>query len=74
MSPGQRVAWKELRNLPITHNAACRFADKSGVTVVTPLVSDDENIKKELNNAKLYDRFENDPSETIRKKYQEVGR
>ena len=45
MTPNQRLALKEMRTLPLTHNAACRFADKSGVTVITSLEKDDCAIK-----------------------------
>ena len=40
MTPNQRLALKKLRTLPLTHNAARRFADESGVTVFTSLEED----------------------------------
>jgi len=62
LTEGQRVALKELTNLPLTHNAACRYADKEGVTVITPLDRDDEMVHKELNNRDFYDILPNNPT------------
>lgn len=59
----QRMAIGELRRLPLTHEAACRFADKSGVTVITSLSEDDRKIKDALNDAQQYDKLTSDPTQ-----------
>eukprot|EP00745_Piridium_sociabile_P017617 TRINITY_DN263_c0_g1_i8.p1 TRINITY_DN263_c0_g1~~TRINITY_DN263_c0_g1_i8.p1 ORF type:complete len:903 (+),score=84.50 TRINITY_DN263_c0_g1_i8:125-2833(+) len=58
----QRKALQELKNLPITHNAACRYADKEGRTVITSLDVDDQLIQKELDNKDFYDILPLDPT------------
>ena len=52
----------------MSHGAACRYADKSGVTVITDLNQDDEKILKELNNPQYYDILPHDPTHAIRNK------
>eukprot|EP00745_Piridium_sociabile_P026140 TRINITY_DN41575_c0_g2_i2.p1 TRINITY_DN41575_c0_g2~~TRINITY_DN41575_c0_g2_i2.p1 ORF type:complete len:978 (-),score=173.11 TRINITY_DN41575_c0_g2_i2:3-2936(-) len=71
MTKEQRQALHELRNLPTTHNAACRFADKSGVTVITSLQEDDQNIVQTLNDPQQYDMLDSDPTNKISKCVQE---
>ena len=68
LSKDQRKALKELKELPITHNAACRFADKSGTTVITSLESDDEKIKEALNDKEYYSIVQDNPTNGIIKK------
>ena len=63
LSKKQRKALQELKNLPITHNAACRYADKEGRTVITPMEVDDQLILEELNNKDFYDILPSDPTQ-----------
>ena len=65
LTSGQRKALNELKQLPITHGAACRFADKEGVTVITDLKEDDEKIKSFLHDENQYDILPSDPSKSI---------
>ena len=71
MRPGLRKAIKELRDLPITHGAACRYADKSAVTVITSLKEDDQIIKETLTDPRHYDQLEEDPTRQVKKKIQD---
>lgn len=71
LSKGQREALRELRNLPLTHQAACRFADKSAATVITPLCEDDAIINQTLKDNKQYDILKEDPTHNTRKKIQD---
>ena len=48
LTKNQRQAMVQLKKLPFTHNAACRFADKSGVTVITSLEEDEAIILDDL--------------------------
>lgn len=66
LTPEQRKALSELRNLPMTHNSACRYADKSGVTVITSLTEDDEKIKKDLKDKAHFDNLESDCTEEVK--------
>lgn len=68
LTKGQRQALSQLKKLPLTHNAACRFADKSGNTVITDLEQDDTRILEELKDEKHFDAFNNDPTPVITKK------
>ena len=43
---GQRSALKELKHFPTTHGVACRYADKSGATVITDMKDDEALIMK----------------------------
>ena len=65
LTRGQRDALRSLRNLPVSHGAACRYADKSGVTVITDLESDDRKIMQELRDAHHYDILPSDPTESV---------
>lgn len=58
----------KLRNLPLTHNAACRFADKSSKTIITNLDNDDRLIKNDLDDSFYYSKIDVDPTETIKEK------
>ena len=76
----QRKALKDLKNLPTTYKAACRFADKSSKTVITSLEEDDDIITKELNNPNYYNILDEDPTDAIKKtifswadKYENLG-
>ena len=68
LSKGQRKALSELRALPKTHGAACRYADKAGTTVITSLKNDDSTIVNELTNPNFYDVLQNNPVSSINKK------
>ena len=68
MTIDQRKALKDLKQLPITCKAACRFADKSSKTVITSFEADDDIISKELNNPNYYNILDEDPTERILKK------
>lgn len=68
LTQGQRQALRDLRNLPITHNVACRYADKSGTTIITNLEEDDRKIIKELKDADHYDLLNKDPTEETKEK------
>lgn len=57
----------KLRNLPLTHNAACRYSDKSSKTVITDLNKDDELIMTDLDDPTQYDRLVADKSVEIKK-------
>ena len=65
LTGGQRDALRSLRNLPVSHGAACRYADKSGVTVITDLESDDRKIMQELRDPHHYDILPSDPAESV---------
>ena len=66
MTPGQRIALKELKNLPTTHGVACRYADKAGVTVITDLKDDENRILDTLSDNNHYDILDADiTSDTI---------
>ena len=56
---------RSLRNLPVSHGAACRYADKSGVTVITDLESDDRKIMQELRDPRHYDILPSDPTKSV---------
>ena len=80
MTVDQRKALKDLKNLPTTYKAACRFADKSSKTVITSLEEDDDIITKELNNPNYYNILDEDPTDAIKKtifswadKYENLG-
>ena len=52
----------------MTHNAACRFADKSGNTIITSLDEDDTLIMNELSDEHYYRILEHDNTpQTIEK-------
>ena len=68
LTPGQRQAMKELRALPVTHGAACRYADKSGVTVITSLEDDDRQILETLNDPDHYELVPENPNNRVREK------
>ena len=61
-SKDQRKALAQLRNLPLTHDAAGRYADKSSVTVITSLDKDDGIILNTLQDPNHYDLFLGDPT------------
>ena len=65
MTKGQRQALGEMRRLPLslTHGLACRYADKSGNTVITSLEDDDAKILKELHCQEFYDVLPENPTE-----------
>ena len=71
LTEGQRSAINELKNLPLTHNAVCRFADKSGVTVITSIEEDETRILSDLTNDQQYDVVENDPTLSVMTKIQD---
>ena len=56
----QRISIKKLKNLPLTHNAACRYADKTSNTVITSLENDDDLVMEELNNEYYYRTLDSD--------------
>ena len=56
----------KLRNLPLTHNAACRFADKSSKTIITDMEDDDNLIMNDLNDPDHDDRPAVDPTPMIK--------
>ena len=60
-----------IENLPLTHNAVCRFADKSGVTVITSIEEDETRILSDLTNDQQYDVVENDPILSVMTKIQD---
>ena len=68
LTPGQRQALKELKQLPITHGAACRFADKEGVTVITNLEEDDRKIQSFLQDENQYNVLASNPTKSISSK------
>lgn len=68
LTKGQRRALNELRLLPVTHKAACRFADKTGNTVITDLSEDDEIITTTLKDKNYYDILPSDPTQDTVKK------
>ena len=57
---------QKLKNLPMTHNSACRFADKSSKTIITDLDNDDSLVMADLNDSNYYDCVNNDPTERIK--------
>ena len=65
LTVGQRTALGELRAFPLTHGVACRYADKSGATVITDLDKDCELIMNTLNDNDYYDILPNDPTPDI---------
>ena len=65
LSKGQRRALTQLKRLPMTHNAACRFVNKSGNTVITDLEQDDQTILTELQDEQHFDLLQNNPSQNI---------
>ena len=65
MTRGQRDALRSLRNFPVAHGAACRYADKSGVTVITDLGGDEMKIMQELRDPHRYDILPSDPTESV---------
>ena len=62
LSHEQRMALRDLKNLPLTKNCACRFADKTGNTVITALDKDDETISETLSDPNYYDILPSDPT------------
>ena len=68
LTKNQRIAIQELSNLPLTNNAACRYADKSGNTVITDLNTDDEQIKEKLLDPEAYQILPTDPTAFIMEK------
>ena len=62
---------KKLKNLPITHGVAVRYADKSGKAVVTNLDDDDEDILDKLHDQNYYDQLQDDPSEETKVRIEE---
>ena len=65
LSRKHREALRSLRNLPVSHGVACRYADKSGVTVITDLECDDKKIVQELHDPHHYDIPPSDPAESV---------
>ena len=61
----QPEAPRSPRNLPVSHGVACRYADKSGVTVITHLESDDKKNVPELHDPHYYDILPLDPTESV---------
>jgi hypothetical protein len=70
MTPGQRKALKELKALPMTHNAACRYADKAGTTVITSLDEDDRTILAALRDKDYYEIVQENPTKNVITKIQ----
>ena len=68
LTHGQRIALRELKSLPMTKGIACRFADKSGNTVITALEDDDKTIFQALEDQDYYDTLTGDPTPTTTKK------
>ena len=62
---GQRQALNELKHLPITDGAACRYADKEGVTIKTNLEDDGNKIKTFLQDENQYDILASNPTKSI---------
>ena len=65
LTRGQRDALQSLRNLPVSHGAACHYAYKSGVTVITDLESDNRKIMQELRDPRHYDILPSDPTKSV---------
>ena len=65
LTRGQRDALQSLRNLPVSHGAAYRYVDKSGVTMITDLESDNRKIMQELRDPHHYDILPSDPTESV---------
>ena len=55
LTQGQRDALQSLCNFPVSHGAACQCTDKSGVTVITDLESDNMKIMQKLWDRHYYD-------------------
>ena len=62
---------KKLKNLPITHGVAIRYADKSGKAVITNLDDDDNDILEKLQDQNYYDPLQDDPSEETKVRIEE---
>jgi hypothetical protein len=62
---------KKLKNLPMTHDVAIRFADKSGKAVITNLDDDDQDILEKLEDQNYYDPLPNDSSDDTKQEIQE---
>ena len=58
----------KLRNLPLTHHTAVRFADKSSKAIVTDLTQDDLLIMSDLDDPGHYTTLDHDPSQMIKAK------
>ena len=65
LTAGQRKAIRDLKNLPTTHGAACRFADKAGVTVITNIKTDDDTVVGALKDRNYYDILPTDPHKEV---------
>ena len=65
LTVNQRLALRDLQKLPFTHNCACRFADKSGLTVITYLPDDDEHICNDLKDPKQFDILPQDNTRDV---------
>ena len=70
LTPGQRKALVELRNLPVSHKAACRSADKSSVTVITSLEDEDRQILEALKDPEHYTLHQENPNDMVVEKVQ----
>ena len=62
---------KKLKNLPLSHGVAVRYADKSGKAVITNLDDDDVDILAKLHDQNYYDQLQDDPSEEIKVRIEE---
>ncbi|KAL8558785.1 hypothetical protein ACOMHN_043728 [Nucella lapillus] len=63
LQPEQRQALQELTALPVTHGAACRFADESRVTVVTSLKEEYGKISEALHDPAHYQIVGKNPNQ-----------
>ena len=68
----QRKSARKLRNLSLTHNAACRFADKSSKTITTNLDNDDKLVMEDLDDTNYYDKLL-DPTQNIKERIGDWG-
>ena len=61
----QPEAPRSPRNLPVSHGVACRYAEKSGVTVITDLECDDKKVVQKLHDPHHYDILPSDLTESV---------
>ena len=65
LTKGQRSALIELKKLPNTHGAACRYSDKAGNTVITSIKDDEEKICSDLADPNFFNLLDHDPTPDI---------
>ena len=66
MTPSQRLAMKELRDLPHTSGAQVVFEDKGNRFVVRDLVEQDNQILEKLQDRDKFDELDADPTERVK--------